>query len=369
MSFPLADWINAHPDAPHHLAHSGMVDSLDSLPRALSEAHDPDPVALRASLARIYGVSPSRIFLTHGASEGNSVALVYLARATARRNGPDAADLRSPARVSPDPRHRPGRRLPKGRHPIGGRPGRVLGAAQSGRDARRPGGGRPLAGGGPHPPRRPDVPGVLGRPRVDATPRPEPVAHRQLHEDLRRGPAAGRLRHPAGEGGGRVRPRPRAPARPPPPRVDLRGPGDPLASRRDPPGVEGALPAQRAHPPQGGRRAAPPRGAGLVRPRGARVGRRPAPERGPASGGARLLGLVLRRPDRRAAVPDPPHVPGGPGGVPADPVPIPRSLAGVRTRTPEAGRARVNAYPHPPDTSVEPPWPQRKRRRCARPRR
>jgi len=87
MSFPLADWINAHPDAPHHLAHSGMVDSLDSLPRALSEAHDPDPVALRASLARIYGVSPSRIFLTHGASEGNSVALVYLARATARRTG------------------------------------------------------------------------------------------------------------------------------------------------------------------------------------------------------------------------------------------------------------------------------------------
>jgi aspartate/methionine/tyrosine aminotransferase len=32
-------------------------------------------------------VHPSRVFLTHGASEGNSVALLYLARATARETG------------------------------------------------------------------------------------------------------------------------------------------------------------------------------------------------------------------------------------------------------------------------------------------
>jgi histidinol-phosphate/aromatic aminotransferase/cobyric acid decarboxylase-like protein len=94
-SFPLADWINANPDAPHHLAHSGMVGSLRSLPRALRDRPAPEPPALRRALARIHGVSPERVFLTHGASEGNSVALLYLARETAR------AEKRTPRLFAP----------------------------------------------------------------------------------------------------------------------------------------------------------------------------------------------------------------------------------------------------------------------------
>jgi histidinol-phosphate/aromatic aminotransferase/cobyric acid decarboxylase-like protein len=89
VSFPLADWINAHPDAPHHLAHSGMIGELSSLPKALADLPEPDPDALRAALGRLYRVGADRVFLCHGASEGNSVALQFLARAAAGRAGRD----------------------------------------------------------------------------------------------------------------------------------------------------------------------------------------------------------------------------------------------------------------------------------------
>lgn len=85
MGFPLKDWIDAHPSAPHHLAHSGMIGSLRSARRALLDPPDPDADALRGELARTVGVARHRIFLTHGATEGNSLVLVFLAGEFRRR--------------------------------------------------------------------------------------------------------------------------------------------------------------------------------------------------------------------------------------------------------------------------------------------
>lgn len=85
MAFPLADWIDAHAGAPHNLAVSGMVGQLRSVPRALARQLEPDPSALREALARLHGVEAERVFLTHGATEGNALALSFLARATRRR--------------------------------------------------------------------------------------------------------------------------------------------------------------------------------------------------------------------------------------------------------------------------------------------
>jgi histidinol-phosphate/aromatic aminotransferase/cobyric acid decarboxylase-like protein len=83
VSFPLADWVLGHADAPHNLAISGMKDSLRTLPRALRTVKPPDVEALKARLARLHGVRPERVFLTHGATEANALVLLYLAR-TAR---------------------------------------------------------------------------------------------------------------------------------------------------------------------------------------------------------------------------------------------------------------------------------------------
>jgi histidinol-phosphate/aromatic aminotransferase/cobyric acid decarboxylase-like protein len=101
MSFPLADWINAHPDVPHHLSHSGMVGSLRTLGIALRDRPDPDPDALRSALGRLHGVPASRVFLTHGATEGNTLALLFLARETARTTG------RTPKFFAPRPEYPP----------------------------------------------------------------------------------------------------------------------------------------------------------------------------------------------------------------------------------------------------------------------
>lgn len=79
MTFPLADWIDAHPDCRHNLAKSGMAGSVDHPvpgPRALRRA---DPERLRLKLARTVGVPPVRLFLTHGATEGNAWVVHYLA--------------------------------------------------------------------------------------------------------------------------------------------------------------------------------------------------------------------------------------------------------------------------------------------------
>ncbi|MHB8351526.1 MAG: aminotransferase class I/II-fold pyridoxal phosphate-dependent enzyme, partial [Thermoplasmata archaeon] len=85
--FPLADWIDAHPAVPHHLAHSGMVGQLRSTIRF---TRDPEPATeeeLRARLARILGSPEERVFLTHGATEAYGSVLVAIGRARARRPG------------------------------------------------------------------------------------------------------------------------------------------------------------------------------------------------------------------------------------------------------------------------------------------
>jgi histidinol-phosphate/aromatic aminotransferase/cobyric acid decarboxylase-like protein len=87
VSFPLADWILGHPDVPHNLAISGMRDSLPTVAAALREHPAPRAEPLRASLGRIHGVEGGRVFLAHGATEANALALLYLERAIRKRRG------------------------------------------------------------------------------------------------------------------------------------------------------------------------------------------------------------------------------------------------------------------------------------------
>ncbi|MCI4323377.1 MAG: pyridoxal phosphate-dependent aminotransferase [Thermoplasmata archaeon] len=84
--FPLGDWVNGHEHVRHHLAHSGMVGALRSLPVALRERWDPDDQILRSEIAKLYSVADDRVFLTHGTSEANGVVQLFLHReATHRR--------------------------------------------------------------------------------------------------------------------------------------------------------------------------------------------------------------------------------------------------------------------------------------------
>jgi aspartate/methionine/tyrosine aminotransferase len=80
MRFPLADWISSHSGVPHDLGGSSMVGALRTTPRILRHPGDGDADQLSLRLARIYRVAADRVFLTHGATEGNSCVLLYLAR-------------------------------------------------------------------------------------------------------------------------------------------------------------------------------------------------------------------------------------------------------------------------------------------------
>ena len=89
MRFPLADWIDAHADVPHNLGQSGLKGVHTSLEETLRRPEEPDPEALTRALAALVGVAPDRLFLTHGASEGNALVLTFLARQLApARGGP-----------------------------------------------------------------------------------------------------------------------------------------------------------------------------------------------------------------------------------------------------------------------------------------
>lgn len=79
MGFPLKDWIDDHDDAPHNLARSGMRGTLTSVETALlGSLPAPDPVRLRRELAHHLRIPAPRVFLTHGATEANALALGYL---------------------------------------------------------------------------------------------------------------------------------------------------------------------------------------------------------------------------------------------------------------------------------------------------
>lgn len=85
MAFPLADWIDEHEGVPHNLARSGMGVGLRSLVRIVRRGPKPDAAALRRELARNLRVDSARVFLTHGATEGNTSVLYFLAGEVRRR--------------------------------------------------------------------------------------------------------------------------------------------------------------------------------------------------------------------------------------------------------------------------------------------
>ena len=101
MGFPLGDWIDAHSKVPHNLGQSGMIGSLRSYEKALATLPPPDTERLRRAVARFLGAPAGAVFLTHGASEGNSLVLHYLATTLRRRLG------RTPRLRTPLPEYPP----------------------------------------------------------------------------------------------------------------------------------------------------------------------------------------------------------------------------------------------------------------------
>jgi len=91
MSFPLAEWIDAHSGCRHNLAISGMVGSIPSPVASASDVRRADPNELRKLLAEDLRVDSRRLFLTTGASQANSLAVLFLAR---RRRGASAGACR-----------------------------------------------------------------------------------------------------------------------------------------------------------------------------------------------------------------------------------------------------------------------------------
>ncbi|MCI4352626.1 MAG: pyridoxal phosphate-dependent aminotransferase [Thermoplasmata archaeon] len=76
--FPLGRWVDAHSSVRHNLALSGMAGALRTVPRVLRDPPAATPEDLRTALARIHGVDPADLFLTHGAHEANFLALAFL---------------------------------------------------------------------------------------------------------------------------------------------------------------------------------------------------------------------------------------------------------------------------------------------------
>ena len=80
MKFPLADWIDDHSDCRYDLGTSGMRGSVEHPFPTDSEVRAADPEALRREFADSLDVDPRRVFLTHGASEGNAGVIWFLAQ-------------------------------------------------------------------------------------------------------------------------------------------------------------------------------------------------------------------------------------------------------------------------------------------------
>jgi aspartate/methionine/tyrosine aminotransferase len=80
MKFPLADWIDEHRDCRHDLGTSGMRGSIRHPVPSAAEIRSADAEVLRREFAASLDVDPNRLFLTHGASEGNAAVLWFLAR-------------------------------------------------------------------------------------------------------------------------------------------------------------------------------------------------------------------------------------------------------------------------------------------------
>jgi histidinol-phosphate/aromatic aminotransferase/cobyric acid decarboxylase-like protein len=87
LPFPLARWIDDHSSARFSLASSGMSVSLRSTEPIVRGAPRATVIELRDELAGSLGVDRRRIFLTHGATEGNGLVLWYLSQRIRKRRG------------------------------------------------------------------------------------------------------------------------------------------------------------------------------------------------------------------------------------------------------------------------------------------
>ncbi len=82
MTFRLGAWIDDHSTCRHNLALSGMRGSVRAVPFPRPRG---DPDELRDRLARLSGVGPERLFLTHGATEANALVAAFVGARSARR--------------------------------------------------------------------------------------------------------------------------------------------------------------------------------------------------------------------------------------------------------------------------------------------
>jgi aspartate/methionine/tyrosine aminotransferase len=80
VRFPLADYIDDHVGVRHNLGRSGMKGTVRHPVATSRAARASVAEELVAGLAKRLRVEPERVFLTHGASEANAWATVYLAR-------------------------------------------------------------------------------------------------------------------------------------------------------------------------------------------------------------------------------------------------------------------------------------------------
>ncbi len=85
-------WLQSHAGVRHNLSVSGMVGVVRPPRPSRREIDRATTSTLRERLGELLGIDPSRIYLTHGATEGNALVLAYLARTGRRARG-------SPGRV------------------------------------------------------------------------------------------------------------------------------------------------------------------------------------------------------------------------------------------------------------------------------
>jgi len=87
VRFPLADWIDEHENCRYNLGKSGMRGTVRHPLPTRAEVRSASEPELRRRLAAKVGVDPSRLFLTHGATEANGLAVAYAARRLRGRAG------------------------------------------------------------------------------------------------------------------------------------------------------------------------------------------------------------------------------------------------------------------------------------------
>ncbi|HEV2317591.1 MAG TPA: aminotransferase class I/II-fold pyridoxal phosphate-dependent enzyme [Thermoplasmata archaeon] len=85
--FPLADWIDSHAALPHQLGSSGMRGQLRSTARLLRRPSAASESEVRAFFGEFNGVDPEAVYLTHGATEANALALFAIHRQLHRERG------------------------------------------------------------------------------------------------------------------------------------------------------------------------------------------------------------------------------------------------------------------------------------------